>query len=137
MSAVALTRQPPMRRPVGRVRNRHKRIRGSRCTSRVDDIVKRGRTKRRSLEKSRDEKEGRKAILVCTEHPALVRASCFFSVDETYFPLRPDDQRRLLSDGTLGSEGETASSEYLLQKFDYPKVRLSEGLHARGRGNCD
>ena len=53
--------------------------------------------------------DGRKAILVYTESPVLVRASCFFSVDETYFPLRPDGQRRLLSDGTFGSEGETAS----------------------------
>ena len=133
MSAVALTRQPPMRRPVGRVRNRHKRIRGSRCTSRVDDIVERGRKKRRSLKKSRDEKEGRKAILVYTESPVLVRASCFFSVDETYFPLRPDGHRRLLSDGTFGSEGETASIEYILQEFD----SRSEGVHARGRGDSD
>ena len=53
--------------------------------------------------------EGRKAILVYTENPVQVRASCFFSVDETYFPLRFQGRRRLLSDGTFGSEGETAS----------------------------
>ena len=47
--------------------------------------------------------------MVCTENPVLVRASCFFSVDETYFPLRPEGQRRLLCDGMCGSEGETAS----------------------------
>ena len=53
--------------------------------------------------------EGRKAILVYIENPVQVRASCFFSVDETYFPLRPEGQRRLLSDGTFGSEGGAAS----------------------------
>ena len=37
--------------------------------------------------------EGRKAILVYTENPVQVRASCFFSVDETYFSLRPEGQR--------------------------------------------
>ena len=53
--------------------------------------------------------DGRKAILVYTESPVLVRASWLISVDETYFPLRPDGQRRLLSDGAFGYERETAS----------------------------
>ena len=34
--------------------------------------------------------------------------SVFFKVDVSYFPWRPDGQRRLLADGTFGDEGETA-----------------------------
>jgi hypothetical protein len=55
--------------------------------------------------------EGKKAIACYTEQlykGENVHYVCFYAVDETYFPMRPAGQRRLLADGTFGSEGETA-----------------------------
>ena len=41
---------------------------------------------------------------------SLVDSPCtvFWKADATYFPWRPDGQRRLLPDGSFGDEGETA-----------------------------
>ena len=51
--------------------------------------------------------EGVKAIAVLLPGDKIEH-TVFYKADCTYFPWRPDGQRRLLNDGTFGDEGETA-----------------------------
>ena len=51
--------------------------------------------------------EGEKAISVLKPNEKYPENTVFYKADVSYFPWRPDGQRRLLNDGTFGDEGET------------------------------
>ena len=52
--------------------------------------------------------DGKKAILVLSAD-GRVTDTCFFTADETYFPMRPKAQRRFLPTGVFGDQGENVS----------------------------
>ena len=65
--------------------------------------------------------EGEKAVSVLMPNDEIIDTA-FFKADITYFPWRPDGQRRLLNNGTFGDEGEKETArifEKLPERFSF------------------
>ena len=77
--------------------------------------------------------DGVKGIAVCMPDYRVIHC-VFYKADVSYFPWRPDGQRRLHGDGTFGDEGETARvfSE-IPEPFDFNQLLdIFEPNHVAG-----